>query len=119
MSNKILPYETFMFRIEAEINRISEMSAEEHGIPDVAHQVAAEERKALIMQNMYWEFEEEFRENPADIELKCYKQVIEELDQEVKDLTDEFGNIDNISDPHDRVLLDALSDLKFHMEKPN
>lgn len=117
MTSNVLPYDTFMPRIEAEINRISEMSAEEHGVPDVTYHVAAEERKALILQNVYWEFEEEFRENPAGIELRCYSQVIEELDQEIKNLTAEFGDIDILSDPHDRVLLDALLDLKFCMEK--
>lgn len=109
-------YETFMKNIEEILDDIAEMEAEERGIPDVAYHVGAVSRKGNIIYDAYCEFQKMHEENPDNIEERCYKEITDELDNEIECLTKEFGNVDNVTDPYDRAFLNALYDLKYCIE---
>lgn len=110
-------YETFMHNIENELNSIAEMEAEERSIPDVAYHVGAESRKASIIFDAYEEFQAMYEENPDNIEKRCYREIIEELEKEMQHLTEKFGDIKVVKDPYDRVFVDAMNELKLCIEK--
>lgn len=110
-------YETFMYNIEHVLNNIAEMEAEERGIPDVAYHVGAESEKASIIFDAYEEFQAMHEENPDDIEKRCHREIIEELEKEMHYVREKYGDLRVVKDPYDRVFVDAMNELKLCIEK--